>query len=86
MLEVWVVPAVAAVVPGAAEVVQPAVEPAEAEEPAVEQVAVVVLESRPPEVAAEPMAEGVDLPVQQLVAALCRFAPRMAWAARVVPA
>ena len=76
----------AAVVPGAAEVVQPAVEPAEVEEPAVEQVVDVMLEGRPPGVAAGSMAEGVDLPVQQLVAALCRFAPRMAWAARVVPA
>ena len=76
----------AAEAPGAVEVVQSAVEPAGVEEPAVEQVAVVLLESRPPEVAAEPTAEGVDLPVLQLVAALCRFASRMAWAARVVPA
>ena len=80
------VPAVAAVVPGAAEVVPPAVESAEAGEPAVEQVAAVVLESRPPEVAAEPTAEGVDLPVQQLVVVPCWLAPRMASVAQVVPA
>ena len=82
----WMAPAVAAVVPGAAEVEQPAVEPAGVEEPTVEQVAVAGLEGKPPEVAVEPMAEGVDLPVQQLVAVPCQFAPRMASVGQVVPA